>query len=156
MARLQVVGLFAAAAIAGMGIDAFSSRSGRVREVAPQEVAPAIVVRYNLCGISRRNCVVDGDTLWIGEVKVRIADIDAPEISAPSCSQELERGEQAKLRLLELINDGPFEVRRIADRDADQYNRKLRVLVRDGKSLGNQLVSERLARKWTDRRQSWC
>ncbi|MCW2363523.1 MULTISPECIES: thermonuclease family protein [Sphingobium] len=156
MNSLQVTGMLCAAAIVGLGIGALSSFSGRGGGGAPQELAPATFVQYDICGTSRRNCVVDGDTLWIGEVKVRIADIDAPEISSPRCSEELERGEQAKRRLLELVNDGPFEVRQIGDRDADKYDRKLRVLIRDGKSLGDQLVSEGLARTWTGRRQSWC
>ncbi len=31
----------------------------------------------------RRTCVVDGDTIWLEGVKIRIADIDTPEISQP-------------------------------------------------------------------------
>ncbi|MCW2383351.1 endonuclease YncB(thermonuclease family) [Sphingobium sp. B2D3B] len=156
MNSLQVIGVLSAAAIVGLGIGALSSLLGRGGGGVSQELVPATSVKYNICGMSRRNCVVDGDTLWIGEVKVRIADIDAPEISSPRCDQELDRGEQAKRRLLELVNDGPFEVRQIGDRDADKYDRKLRVLIRDGKSLGDHLVSEGLARTWTGRRQSWC
>ena len=33
-------------------------------------------------------------------------------------------------------------------RDEDRYGRKLRVVVRNGRSLGDQLVSEGLARTW--------
>ena len=31
----------------------------------------------------RKNCVVDGDTLWINGEKVRVADINTREISTP-------------------------------------------------------------------------
>jgi endonuclease YncB( thermonuclease family) len=58
--------------------------------------------------------------------------------------------------MLELLNAGPFELQAFEDRDADRYGRLLRVVVRDGKSLGDQLVSEGLARTWTGRREPWC
>lgn len=46
--------------------------------------------RFEKCtGGHRIACVIDGDTLWIDGKKVRIADIDAPEISEPKCAWEL-------------------------------------------------------------------
>ncbi|HAW34568.1 MAG TPA: nuclease [Erythrobacter sp.] len=104
----------------------------------------------------RRTCVVDGDTFWLDGVKIRIADIDTPEISEPRCDYEYQLGMRATHRLVELLNGGPFELRTIGSRDEDQYGRKLRVVTRDGRSLGNQLVSEGLARTWTGRREPWC
>jgi micrococcal nuclease len=101
------------------------------------------------------NCVVDGDTAWIDGEKVRIADIDAPETHPPRCASEAELGSKATRRLAELLNAGGFEMSS-ADRDADRYGRKLRILVRDGRSLGDQLVSEGLARPWGGHRQPWC
>jgi endonuclease YncB( thermonuclease family) len=55
-----------------------------------------------------------------------------------------------------LLKDGPFEMRRISGRDEDRYGRKLRVIVRDGRSLGDQMVAEGLARTWEGRRRPWC
>ncbi|EZP72190.1 putative nuclease [Novosphingobium resinovorum] len=101
------------------------------------------------------NCVVDGDTAWIDGEKVRIADIDAPETHPPRCPSEADLGKKATDRLAELMNSGPFE-QLMADRDRDRYGRKLRILVRNGKSLGMQMVSEGLARQWEGRRQPWC
>jgi endonuclease YncB( thermonuclease family) len=69
---------------------------------------------------------------------------------------ELALGKQATDRLLALINDGPFELHAWPGRDEDRYGRKLRVLVRDGRSLGDVLVSEGLARTWSGRREPWC
>lgn len=112
---------------------------------------------YRKCaGGNRVTCVVDGDTLWIAGTKIRVADIDAPEIGEPKCASELVLGNQATDRLIELVNDGPFELRAWPGRDEDKYGRKLRVLIRDGRSLGDILVSEGLARTWTGRRQPWC
>ncbi|MBB3314604.1 endonuclease YncB(thermonuclease family) [Rhizobium sp. BK181] len=112
---------------------------------------------YGVCsGSVRYHCVVDGDTLWIGGQKIRVADIDTPEVSEPRCPSELALGNKATARLVELVNEGPFELKAWPGRDEDKYGRKLRVLVRDGHSLGDILVSEGLARTWTGRRQPWC
>jgi endonuclease YncB( thermonuclease family) len=87
-----------------------------------------------MCGERRRvNCVVDGDTFWFRREKIRIADIDAPELSPPRCEAERRRGEAAKQRLLSLLNAGPFSLSAAAD-DLDRYGRKLRVVTRNGHS----------------------
>ncbi len=105
---------------------------------------------------SRKACVVDGDTIWLDGQKIRIADIDTPEVGEPKCSSELALGNRATERMLELINEGPFEIKAWPGRNADRYGRKLRVLIRDGRSLGDILVSEGLARTWSGRREPWC
>lgn len=116
----------------------------------------AIQRDFRHCGMLRRTCVVDGDTFWLEGDKIRIADIDTPEVSQPQCASEKALGDRATNRLVELLNDGPFEMSAIGGRDEDQYGRKLRVVTRDGRSLGDQLVAEGLARAWTGRREPWC
>lgn len=111
---------------------------------------------FAVCGTIHRTCVVDGDTIWLEGAKIRIADIDTPEISSPKCDAEYDRGIRARDRLVVLLNEGEFELRSIANRDEDQYGRKLRVIMRSGRSLGDQLVSENLARTWTGGREPWC
>lgn len=125
--------------------------------VAPP-VALASPVAFSLCQEGGgRNCVVDGDTLWLNGEKIRVADIDAPETHPPRCDAEADLGNRATRRLAELVNAGPFEAQLASDgRDADKYGRKLRVLIRDGRSLGAVMVDEGLARSWTGRRQPWC
>lgn len=116
-----------------------------------------VSVAFQNCATgTRQACVVDGDTIWLDGQKIRIADIDTPEVSEPRCSTELALGNRATGRMLELINEGPFELRGWPGRDTDRYGRKLRVLVRDGRSLGDILVSEGLARTWSGRREPWC
>ena len=102
------------------------------------------------------NCVVDGDTIWMDGVKIRIADIDAPETHPSRCPREADLGNRATKRLLKLINTGPFEAAPVGSRDEDKYGRKLRVLVRNGRSLGDILVEEGLARTWDGARHPWC
>jgi micrococcal nuclease len=112
---------------------------------------------FGLCGGGgRANCVVDGDTIWHRGVKIRLADIDTPEVFSPQCASEAALGRQATERLLELINAGPFEVVQSGSRDADRYGRKLRILERQGRSLGAILIAEGLARPWDGARRSWC
>ncbi|WP_245578785.1 thermonuclease family protein [Cucumibacter marinus] len=113
--------------------------------------------KFASCPSSNRiNCFVDGDTLWIDGEKIRLTDINTPEISTPECASERRLGHEAKRRLIALVNEGPFDVVRDGARDADRYGRKLRVLERDGVSLGQILVTEGLARTWSGRRGSWC
>lgn len=113
-------------------------------------------VSFGLCHTGGgTNCVVDGDTFWMGGEKIRIADIDTPETHPPRCVEEAERGTRATERLQELLNAGPVTLGSI-DRDEDRYGRKLRVVMRDGVSLGDTLIREGLARPWAGRRMSWC
>jgi micrococcal nuclease len=112
---------------------------------------------FVLCaGAPRPDCVIDGDTIRMGGTKIRLADIDAPEVFSPKCASEAARGRRATERLLELINAGPFDVVHAGTRDEDRYGRKLRVIERGGRSLGATLVAEGLARPWDGARRSWC
>ena len=110
----------------------------------------------DICGMVRHTCVVDGDTIWFGGTKIRIADIDTPEISSPKCDYEYDLGIKARDRLRELLDNRAFSLRTIGGRDEDRYGRKLRVVVQHGRSVGDVLVEEGLARTWTGRRQPWC
>ena len=101
------------------------------------------------------NCVVDGDTIWLEGVKIRIADIDAPETHDPKCASELQRGNRATERLLQLVNSGTVTLRSI-DRDEDRYGRKLRIVMVDGRSVGDTLVGEGLVRPYGTGRRPWC
>lgn len=69
---------------------------------------PEISTPFQKCATgSRKACIVDGDTIWLNGQKIRIADIDTPEVSEPKCSLELALGNRATGRILELINEGP-------------------------------------------------
>jgi len=111
---------------------------------------------FVLCEQARApNCVIDGDTIRYRGEKIRLADIDAPEVFSPRCPAEAARGERATRRLLELMNQGPFNMV-AGGPDEDRYGRKLRTIERGGRSLGDALVAEGLARPWDGARRSWC
>jgi endonuclease YncB( thermonuclease family) len=121
----------------------------------PQPVAAAGA--FQLCTDRRQaSCVIDGDTIRYGGVKIRLADIDTPEIYSPKCPLEATLGRRATERLQELLNAGPFEGVPSGSRDVDRYGRKLRILERHGGSLGDVLIAEGLARRWDGARRSWC
>jgi micrococcal nuclease len=127
-------------------------------QTAPTEAASAeqYDVTFGRCsGSIRTTCVVDGDTIWLQGEKIRIADINTPEVSKPDCTAERALGERATSRLIVLLNAGGFSLKSI-DRDEDRFGRKLRVVTRGGESLGTTLVSEGLAEEWTGSRRSWC
>ena len=113
--------------------------------------------RYPVCAgeATRNNCVVDGDTFHMDGTTIRISDIDAPETHPPRCAYEADLGDRATRRLSQLLSAGPFQLVR-ADRDVDKYGRQLRVVIRDGRSVGKMLVAEGFARSWTGKRRPWC
>lgn len=100
--------------------------------------------------------VIDGDTFVYGAIRVRIADIDTPEVNG-RCAHETRLAARATQRMHALLAAGPFELHALGNgRDLDQYGRKLRIVTRGGRSLGDVLVAEGLARTWTGRREPWC
>jgi endonuclease YncB( thermonuclease family) len=101
------------------------------------------------------NCVVDGDTFYIGGQKVRIADIDAPETHDYRCQSELELGERAARDLQALLNSGAVTMTRI-DRDRDVYGRMLRNVRVNGRDVGEALISAGVARAYVGGRRPWC
>lgn len=144
--------VFGAALVWSAGDFGFSAPAAKASPPAPDGLS----VEFSLCGNGRRtNCVVDGDTFRFHRQEIRIADIDAPELSPPRCEAERVKGEAAKLRLLALLNAGKFALAS-GDRDEDKYGRKLREVTRDGRSIGDTLVNEGLARRWDGARQPWC
>lgn len=151
MIRLVVLlGIFAALVVKeGVGLDLKLTNPRGLPDVGAGE--------FTLCSRGNRmQCVVDGDTIYYSGHKVRLEDIDAPETFQHKCESELALGNRATYRLLELINAGPFELVNRGGRDEDRYGRKLRTIERDGRSLGEILVFEGLARRWDGARHSWC
>jgi Micrococcal nuclease (thermonuclease) homologs len=95
----------------------------------------------------RITCVVDGDTVWIEREKIRLLDIDAPEMKG-DCPAESRLAIRARDRLIVLLQRPNLTIAR------DGTDRYGRTLARIG-NTGDQLVREGLARRWGDRR-GWC
>ena len=111
---------------------------------------------FSICSsVPRVNCVVDGDTFWMGGQKIRLAGIDAPETHYAHCEEERLLGLEARQRLLNWVNAGSFELLK-GKKDRDRYGRLLRSVSRDGMTAGKLLIEAGMARSWQGKRQSWC
>jgi len=95
----------------------------------------------------RITCVVDGDTVWINREKIRLLDIDAPEMRG-ECALERRLARASRDRLIELMRTRRFTIQR------NGHDRFGRTLARLG-DLGEVLLREGLAHRWPDR-QGWC
>ena len=117
---------------------------------------------FSRCGFGRAHaCVIDGDTFKLGNRRVRIIGIDAPETHPPRCAEEARLGEAATTRLQELLNQGAFEMVAPIYRDRDRYGRDLRVLRRklpDGsmQSIASEMRESGLAHRYTGFKTKWC
>lgn len=128
---------------------------------APAPAAPAESVAARplpICSYGRpaAGCIVDGDTLWLDGVKIRLEDIDAPEVEDYDCAAEKALGDRATLELQRLTSGQPLELLQVGDREHDRYGRALRTLEVGGKSVGQQLVAEGLAHEWVGHKLPWC
>jgi micrococcal nuclease len=101
------------------------------------------------------NCVVDGDTFYIGGSKVRIAGIDAPETHDFQCPAEKALGDRATAELYALLNSGAVTMTSI-DRNRDAYGRLLRNVTVDGADVGEALIGAGMAREYGSGRRGWC
>lgn len=111
--------------------------------------------------------VVDGDTvrvkvkIWLGlyqEVKVRIAKIDAPEISSKAkCTKEKERGLKAKEFLESVIpQQSTINLTGISE---DAFGGRVDATIQtvDGKDVGELLLKKGLASPYNKRgKKNWC
>ncbi|OQP84156.1 hypothetical protein BTR14_20325 [Rhizobium rhizosphaerae] len=143
-----------------MPIDAAPTAVGiapaQVAAVAPVTLSPvmtpeaaeaaALPKTFYFCGIRTDNCVINGSTFVYRGNKIHLADIDAPNAAAPKCEEERKRGFYAKERLMALLNAGPIEIASAGGGP---------IVTRSGRSLGQQMVAEGLARP-AGTRTSWC
>jgi micrococcal nuclease len=99
--------------------------------------------------------VFDGDTFTLGGERIRIADIDTPELRTPVCDAEKRLARLARLRLAQLLGDGSavtLERRPLPDR----YGRTLARVTVNGRDVSAVLIREGLAAPWEGKRHSWC
>ncbi|WP_165802956.1 MULTISPECIES: thermonuclease family protein [Rhodobacterales] len=101
----------------------------------------------------RVTCVVDGDTFWYQGTKIRLLDIDAPEIEG-RCANERRLAQAATVELIRLLNTGLV---RIAYDGRDRYDRHLaRLWVLEGE-VGPVMIAAGLAEPFGRRGLSpWC
>lgn len=98
--------------------------------------------------------VIDGDTLDLQGERIRLANIDAPEMPPKSkCDAEAEGALAATARLDAMVQAGPVTLERTG---VDRYGRTLAHVYVDGADAGRTLIAAGLVRPWEGRRRSWC
>lgn len=117
---------------------------------------------FTLCGEKRASrCVVDGDTVMLGQRRVRLTGYDAPELDG-ACEAERLLARRAQVALRDWLNRGPFQLDGGADPPRDRYGRELRAARRDDAAgqewLAETMVEAGLARTtgWGADAAGWC
>lgn len=98
--------------------------------------------------------VHDGDSIRCGSERVRIANIDAPELpGSPKCEDrrrsyawcDYRAGEAARVALLRFLSQGRVLIER---QGTDPYGRTLATVSVGGVDAGEYLIAQGLARRW--------
>ena len=168
--RILERGSMAAPAVAGLfdEIPAIVRAAQENAEFSPPAPAPATSPTiYIYEGVQLLECY-DGDTctydvprsdpilgLFVHkQIKVRVINIDTPEMQRVACPAEKDLAIRARDRMVQLQEDA-LRVDLYATGN-DTYSRVLAFIVVDGLDAGEILIAEGLARPWAGRRESWC
>lgn len=112
---------------------------------------PLSLIAAGLCTVTS---VHDGDTIRCGAEKVRIANIDAPELEdSPKCRDrratyawcDFSAGIQSRDALRAFLSRGRVAIERLG---TDPYGRTLATISVNGQDAGAFLVSRGLAKWW--------
>ncbi|MBY3030002.1 hypothetical protein HF265_12945 [Rhizobium leguminosarum] len=127
-------------------------------KAVPSPASPAVsetgTVAFGYCGQGAHiNCVSDGGVFWYKGEKIVIADMASPVVDQARCDGERRVAFAAKSRLLALLNAGPFTMNAAGKSEPSGAPR---VISRDGRSFGAQLINEGLARKPGAAGGAWC
>lgn len=155
-----VVAPIALALLAFAGVSAMlgggnaASTTGGTQVVAASSAGEQRVA-FQMCGRDRYTCVVDGDTIWLDGVNLRLESYDTPEPYNDICGGQAEvaLAKRASARLLQLLNSNEFSVDSSGE---DRYGRTLATVRVGGRDIGDILISEGLARRWPDGDEFWC
>ena len=103
--------------------------------------------------------VVDGDTVRIAGVLIRLTDYDSPELFSPKCARERMWAEAAKLELERVIGQVKLELVPCA---TSNWGRLCAEGTIDGKPLAEYMISRNLATPYVCRpgrcplKKNWC
>ncbi|MCL4673144.1 MAG: hypothetical protein KJZ64_09460 [Sphingomonadaceae bacterium] len=110
--------------------------------------------RFALCGEGRAaRCVVDGDTVMLGQRRVRLTGYDAPEFDG-ACEAERLLARRARLALRDWLNRGPFALDGGADPPRDRYGRELRAARRTD-AAGQEWLADTMVEAGLARSTGW-
>lgn len=138
--------LIALVLAAGFGLAA-------VTALVPHDAAGAVAASSTVV-------LIDGDTVDIDGVRIRLLDIDTPETFHSRCEAELALGLKAKQRLRELVASGPVTYE---PHGHDRYGRTLARVYAGPVNVGAVLLDEGFALPYQPGREAklarlraWC
>lgn len=141
---------------------AWNSPELRQRAGFPMPPGERVAASFVLCDAPGYavNCVVDGDTLRMGQRRIRIEGIDTAEREG-ACEAETALARESTLALEAWLARGPFEMLRANEAPRDQYGRELQTIWRTGETgarddLADFMIREGGAHAYRGRRLSWC
>ena len=102
----------------------------------------------------------DGDTCYVTvdgtKTKIRLLELDTPEISKPKCDAELQLGLKARDYLNDLI-DNATTIEFKTDYTEDYFGRILANLIVDGEDVSVKIVKNNLGVVYDrNNKQDWC
>ena len=127
-------------------------------KMRPPEPVDTVSLTFRLCGTPGPGpCVIDGDTLAIGQRRIRLTGYDAPEMDGP-CDNERHKAAMARDRLNTWLRQGPFEWTGGFAPPYDRYGRELREARRGEELLAEVMIGAGLAEGdgWGAERVEWC
>ena len=115
--------------------------------------ANAQIRQFGQCYNGGPNCVVDGNTIYVGGDRIGIAGVDAPGIQDARCERERERGIDTATRLAELLNAGSVTVSKPF---RDPYGRQVQSVEVKGQDVADRMIRAGIAREYLGQKRSWC
>ena len=102
----------------------------------------------------------DGDTCYVtyqgNNDKVRLLDLDTPEISYPKCEKEYTLGLEARNYINKLISDGE-KIEFETEYNRDFFDRILAYIIVDGENVSKLMVSHSLGVVYDkNNKKDWC
>jgi micrococcal nuclease len=98
---------------------------------------------------------IDGDTISINQERIRLENVDTPELHPCRCPAECDLGKRAHAFTQRAIASGVVTVDRTGR--VDRYGRTIARVLVNGSDLGEALIAAGLGRPYNGvRRQSWC
>ena len=102
----------------------------------------------------------DGDTCYVTyqgkKDKVRLLDLDTPEISKPNCEKEYILGIEARDYINQVISEGE-KITFNTKYNRDFFDRILSYIIVDGENLSEKMVSNRLGVVYEkNNKKDWC
>ena len=124
--------------------------------IGPRPEVSEVASSFGLCGEGWGACVVDGDTVRIGERRIRLTGFDAPEMEG-ECEAERVKAREARTALHQWLSQGRFSWTGGQEPPRDRYGRELRAAYRGDERLADHMIDAGLAEGdgWMGR-VNWC